>query len=271
MDDMSACAGAARPDQRAGIGDGYGTSVPMDEKSAGADAARPDQTAGIADGNGTSVPMDEKSASAGMARPDPRAGNGEGSGTSFPMDEKPASAGVARPDPRAGNGDGGGTKFPMDEMSASAGAARPDPRAGSGGDNGTSIPIDEIPELPDSFLTLKNLRRIAVASKVCLQGAEEFLGVSDHDPASCQHAAEEDREPDTGWASMNEISASVEAPKMPPAAYLRFVREKRASLKGSVVEVAASLRKLWSEMDPIEKQALEETAKAEMETYLNDK
>ena len=103
----------------------------------------------------------------------------------------------------------------MDEMSASAGAARLDPMAGSGGDNGTSA------ELPDSFLTLKNLRRIAVASKLCLQGADEFLCVSGHDPASYQDAAEEDQEPDTGWASMNEISASIEAPKMPLAAYLK--------------------------------------------------
>ena len=40
-----------------------------------------------------------------------------------------------------------------------------------------------LPDLPDSFLTLSDLQRIAVASKICLQGAEDFLGVSSHELA----------------------------------------------------------------------------------------
>ena len=60
-------------------------------------------------------------------------------------------------------------------------------------------------------------------------------------------------------------------PKMPPSSYLMFVHKKRATMQGSVTEVAASLRKLWNEIDPIEKQTLEEKAKAEMEQYLRDK
>ena len=51
-DEMSACAGSARPDQMAGNGDGYGTSVSEDERSACAGCARPDPRTGNGDGNG---------------------------------------------------------------------------------------------------------------------------------------------------------------------------------------------------------------------------
>ena len=53
-------------------------------------------------------------------------------------------------------------------------------------------------------------------------------------------------------------------------AYLTFVHNKRPTMQGSATEVVASLRKLWTEMDPIEKQALGEKAKAEIEQYHSD-
>ena len=72
--------------------------------------------------------------------------------------------------------------------------------------------------------------------------------------------------PDALATSVN-VADVPKVPKAPMSAYLTFVHNKRPTMQGSVTEVAASLRKLWTEMDPIEKQALEEKAKAEIEQY----
>ena len=98
----------------------------------------------------------------------------------------------------------GPPNFLMHEMSAGAGLARPDPRAGNGDSDGTN---SLMPDLPDSLLTLSELQKIAVASKKCLHGVEDHLGVCSHELADFQDTAKEDQELDTGWVA-NTISCS---------------------------------------------------------------
>ena len=71
-------------------------------------------------------------------------------------------------------------------------------------------------------------------------------------------------------ATSVKVADDPKVPRMPRSAYLTFVHNMRPTMQGSVIEIAACLRKLWTEMDPIEKQALEEKAKAEIEQYHKD-
>ena len=73
-----------------------------------------------------------------------------------------------------------------------------------------------------------------------------------------------------GLATSVKVADVPKVPKVPRSAYLTFVHNMRPTMQVSFIEIAACLRKLWTEMDPIEKQALEEKAKAEMEQYHKD-
>ena len=62
-----------------------------------------------------------------------------------------------------------------------------------------------------------------------------------------------------------------EEPKTPCSAYQKYMHERRATMQGSIAEVAQAVMKLWTEMDPEERQGREEKAKQEMEQYKEDR